>query len=126
MTTTQTGHTGTDRAANWPPTATAEQERAFVAPASGAPGVPAAPLPSLASVHNLATWAIVLGVVSLFANPLGAASIAAMICGSLSLSRRSTLERAGHAVPPLTLALVGLVLGAVALVNTGVFKAFLF
>lgn len=129
MTSIQSGHSGVDRDSAWPPTMTTEQERAYsagVPGASTAPGAPTGPLPSLANVQNLATWAIVLGITSIFVNPFGAASIAAIICGALSLSRRSTLERAGHAVPPMTLALVGLILGAVALINTGVFKAFLF
>lgn len=104
------------------------------APGLSAPGMPArapapapapAPhqpsqqtLPALGSVQTLGTWALVLGIVSVFFNPLAGLSIAAGVCGIIALVRYGDLLRAGVTAPGRGIAIAGVVLAVAGLMRT--------
>lgn len=125
--------------APWPPNPTREQERAWQqahaprasgignAPANGSGTTPhGEPAYTPQSVQTLMTWALVLGIVSVFINPLAGVSIAAIICAAVALGRHSTLVRAGVPMVGNGAAIAGLVLGIIGFLGTAGLKFFLF
>ncbi|GGA75997.1 hypothetical protein GCM10011490_28490 [Pseudoclavibacter endophyticus] len=139
-------------AGQWPPSPTPEQERAWrytqshahgagtqpdAAPSASAatyggagasmPGGPrVTPRYSPASVQNLATWALVLGIVCVFFNPLAGFSIAAGTCAIVALVRHGDLLREGLDVPGKNMAVAGLVLAGAGILRTWGFGWFIF
>lgn len=129
----QPGLGAPDAGAGWPPAPTPEQQRAWQQTTPGQDGQygqPPAPgasaLPTAQSVSTLAAWALVLGIVSIFINPLAGVSVAALVCGAIAFTRREQLVRAGVAVTGQGMIIAGLVCGAIGLACTAVFKVFLF